>query len=305
MSVDISYIPRALQAGATLVSDCKALKITVNGSKAQAVEAMRGDGTPLTVEAKQIIVACGSIGSSLLLLRSGIIRNVGTRLSLNVRSLVFAEFSEPIDSFDGVQMCAYHERPRYILESFALPPGAFAASMPGWFRDHFDNMHAYRHFAVAGVLVGTQPVGRVSLVGDTRSPLSFSLPITDLRRVKDGIKQVCRIQLAAGAKRVLPATFTPAEFFDADQLDYLDELIVETDDVAIGSAHLQGGNPMSDDEQVGAVDSHFRVHGFENLFVCDASVFPTALQVEPQLSVMGLADYASHIIASCTSGDRR
>ncbi len=302
MSVDISYIPRALKAGATLISDCQALKIVTSGRQAQAVEAMHSDGTPLTVEARQIVVACGAISSSLLLLRSGITRNVGTRLSLNVRSLVFAEFPEPIDSFDGIQMCAYHQRPRYTLESFALPPGAFAASMPGWFRDHFDNMHSYRHFAVAGVLVGTQPVGQVTaaalpLIGAAGAPLSFSLPITDLRKVKDGIKQICRIQLAAGATRVMPATFTAAEFFAVDQLDSLDELIVETDDVSIGSAHLQGGNPMSNDKTVGVVDTQFRVHGFENLFICDASVFPTAVQVEPQLSVMGMADYASRIIA--------
>src|SRR5260370_31670170 len=95
----------------------------------------------------------------------------------------------------------------------------------------------------------------------------------------------------------MPATFTPVEFFDVDQLDSLDELIVETDDVANGSGHVQGGNPMSDDEKVGAVDTQFRVYGFENLFVCDASVFPTAVQVEPQLSVMGMADYASRILA--------
>lgn len=302
MSMDTSYIPRALKAGATLISDCQALKIITSGSQAQAVEAKHSDGRPLTVEATQIVVACGAIGSSLLLQRSGITRNVGTRLSLNVRSLVFAEFPEPIDSFDGIQMCAYHQRPRYTLQSFAMPPGAFAASMPGWFRDHFDNMHSYRHYAVTSVLVGTQPVGRIianamPLIGTSRSPLSFSLPITDLRKVKDGIKQACRIQLAAGATRVMPATFTPAEFFAADQLDYLDELIVETDDVSIGSAHLQGGNPMSNNETVGVVDTQFRAHGFENLFICDASVFPTAVQIEPQLSVMGMADYASRIIA--------
>jgi choline dehydrogenase-like flavoprotein len=296
MSVDISYIPRALKAGAILVSDCKAHRIATYGARAQAVEAMRNDGTPLLVEAQQIVVACGSIGSSLLLLRSGITRNVGTRLSLNVRSLVFAEFSEPIDSFDGIQVGAYHARPRYTLESFAMPPGAFAASLPGMFRDHFDTMHSYRNFTITSLLTSTQPVGQVSLVGDGRSPLSFSLPITDLRKVKDGIKQACRIQLAAGAKRVLPATFTPCAFFNADQLDALDELIVETDDVSLGSAHLQGGNPMSDDQEIGAVDMQFRVYGYENLFVCDASVFPTSVQVEPQLSVMGLADYASRLI---------
>jgi len=302
MSMDTSYIPRALNAGATLVSDCKALKIVTRGSKAQSVEAIRSDGTPLTVEAKQIVVACGAIGSSLLLLRSGIKRNVGTRLSLNVGSWVFAEFAEPIDSFDGIQMCSYHKQPRYALESFAMPPGTFAASMPGWFRDHFDKMRSYRHYAVAGVLVGSEPAGRViassiPIVGELLSPISFSLPISDLWKIREGIKQACRMELAAGARRVIPATFTPVEFFEADQLDYLDELIIEPDDVSTGSAHPQGGNPMSDDEKVGAVDTKFRVYGFENLFVCDASVFPTSVKVNPQVSVMGMADYASRIIA--------
>lgn len=54
---------------------------------------------------------------------------------------------------------------------------------------------------------------------------------------------------------------------------------------------------MSDDQKIGAVDTQFRVHGYENLFVCDASVFHTSVQVEPQPSVMGLADYASRLIA--------
>jgi choline dehydrogenase-like flavoprotein len=45
------------------------------------------------------------------------------------------------------------------------------------------------------------------------------------------------------------------------------------------------------------VDESFRVHGFDNLFVCDASVFPTAITVNPQLTVMALANYAAPGIA--------
>ena len=40
------------------------------------------------------------------------------------------------------------------------------------------------------------------------------------------------------------------------------------------------------------VDSHSKVYGFENLFVCDASVFPTSVGVNPQLTVMALASRA-------------
>jgi len=52
---------------------------------------------------------------------------------------------------------------------------------------------------------------------------------------------------------------------------------------------------MSDDPSIGVVDSRFRVHGYDNLFVCDASVFPTTIRINPQLTIMAMADYFSHL----------
>jgi choline dehydrogenase-like flavoprotein len=174
--------------------------------------------------------------------------------------------------------------------------------MPGWFEDHFDNMIRYRYFAVAGALVGTMPVGRIRqspipLLGDVLSPIDFSLPLSDLRKLRTGVKESCRIWLAAGARRVLPATTSGVEFTHPDQLDRLDELIVEAEDLSFGSSHPQGGNPMSDDPEIGAVNTDFRVHGFENLYVVDASIFPTSLGINPQLTIMAMADLASQGIA--------
>ena len=58
------------------------------------------------------------------------------------------------------------------------------------------------------------------------------------------------------------------------------------------------------------LDEDFRVRGLENLYLCDASVFPTSVHVNPQLTVMGLAQYAAHRIlgpppaSAPTGGDR-
>jgi choline dehydrogenase-like flavoprotein len=41
----------------------------------------------------------------------------------------------------------------------------------------------------------------------------------------------------------------------------------------------------------------FRVFGYDNLYVCDASMFPSSIGVNPQLTVMALADYAGQLIA--------
>lgn len=44
--------------------------------------------------------------------------------------------------------------------------------------------------------------------------------------------------------------------------------------VSMGSLHVSCTCPMSTSEKTGVVDQHLRVHGFKNLRVADASVFP-------------------------------
>lgn len=50
---------------------------------------------------------------------------------------------------------------------------------------------------------------------------------------------------------------------------------------------------MSADPRTGVVDASFAVHGFDNLFVCDASVFPSSVTVNPISTIMAVADYAA------------
>jgi choline dehydrogenase-like flavoprotein len=58
----------------------------------------------------------------------------------------------------------------------------------------------------------------------------------------------------------------------------------------------QGGNAISLDPAKGPVDPEFRVRGVPNVYVCDASVFPTAVTVAPNLSALTLAEYAATVI---------
>ena len=67
-------------------------------------------------------------------------------------------------------------------------------------------------------------------------------------------------------------------------------------DLLLTTAHPQGGNPVGEPGEGGVVDADFRVHGIDNVFVCDASVFPSSVTVNPQLTVMGMAQYAARRI---------
>jgi len=60
----------------------------------------------------------------------------------------------------------------------------------------------------------------------------------------------------------------------------------------MASAHPQGGNRMGRDEETSVVNSYCQSHKIKNLYICDASVFPTSLGVNPQLTVMAIASLA-------------
>jgi choline dehydrogenase-like flavoprotein len=150
----------------------------------------------------------------------------------------------------------------------------------------------------AGALVGTAPTGRVRPAITGGPDLVYTPAREDLVRLVEGVKLVCRIFLAAGATRVMPNTYDHMELTSEDELGRLDRYVRDATDLAVGTGHPQGGNAVSRDPTKGVVDERFRVHGMENVYVCDASVFPTSITVNPQLTVMALADYAAPAIAA-------
>jgi choline dehydrogenase-like flavoprotein len=265
------------------------------GDRAIGVVGVHASGEKVSVTADEVVVAAGPIGSSFLLQRSGIGGDaVGQGLHFNINSPLTTDFPDRVDSFAGIQMShayvAPGEPPGYLVETWFNPPATQALAMPGWFDRHFENMSRYRHMACAGVLVGTTTPGRVKPT--PKGPeIEYTASAADRRRMVDGLKVAGRIWLQAGARRVMPATFAWQEYRTAQSLNGLDTAVRETGDLLMTSAHPQGGNALGT-----VVDGDFRVRDFKNLYLCDASVFPSSVHVNPQLTVMGMAQHAARRI---------
>jgi choline dehydrogenase-like flavoprotein len=280
-----------------ILPECRAERIETTNGRAEAVLATLGDGRTLRVKARTIVVSAGAIASSWLLMQSKIAKGrAGRGLCFNMGSPITAEFDEVLESFDGVQISHYlqpGEGAGFVMESWFNPVVSQALNMPGWLDDHRKNMECFQHLTAAGVLVGTTKPGRLdrALFGGT--DINFTPARDDVQTLVDALKRLCRAYLKADARRVMPSTFQFLEFRNEDEVDQLDEYVKKSHYLSIGSGHPQGGNALSGDPGKGVVDGSFRVHGFENLFVCDASVFPTATTVNPQLTVMALAEYAA------------
>lgn len=64
-----------------------------------------------------------------------------------------------------------------------------------------------------------------------------------------------------------------------------------------GSAHQMGTCRMAADERNGVVDPSGKVWGTKNLFVADASVFPSASGVNPMVTNLAISDWISRGVA--------
>ena len=296
LSMLLSYIPKAIEKGVEVITSSEVQKIETSGSMATWLACKTKDGTRYRIKAKLVVVSCGAVASSVLLLKSGIARNVGTRVSFNVATPMHAEFPDKINAFDGVQMCCYlHDESLLIENTFNLP-AATSLIMPGWFHDHYARMQRYPYLATAAPVVGSEENGKIvrSILGGY--DVDYAISSGDFELLKKGMATLSRIFFNAGAIHVYPSTFNLSEINSEDGIDKIIAGIKSPEDVNMTSAHPQGGNPMSDDPGIGVVDTKFKVHGYDNIFVCDASTFPTSIKVNPQLTIMALSEYAAEKI---------
>jgi len=253
----------------------------------------------LRVKARTVVVAGGAIHSSRLLQRSLIGGpRVGRDLCANIATLMVGEFEERLSAFDGLQLANYVAPPQergYVLETWFNPLVITALSMPGWLETHQQNMSRYDHLMCMGVLMGTdpQPSNRVKRSWLTGREFSFAPSAAELARLAKALTVAGETLFEAGARRVMPSTFDYREYRSAGELGDLGEVLARPGNASLQSSHPQGGNAISEDPARGVVDPRFRVHGYDNLYVADASVFPTSVTVNPQLTVMAVAHHAA------------
>lgn len=279
-----------------IVAECTATKIRDTADGAE-VEAQLWRGPKVTVKGGAVVVSAGPIASSWLLMQSKLGgKRAGKGLSFNMGSPITADFDEPQGSYDGLQITHYVRPPAgsgFMLETWFNPVVSQALNMPGWLEDHARNMRRYDHLAAAGALVGTTPIGEVRRAVTGGPDIKFVPDRDDMQRLIGALELVGEIYLRAGAKRVMPNTFRYHEFTSVEQLAELRRYVTDGTDLSIGTGHPQGGNALGEDPASSVVGPDFKVHGTRHVFACDASIFPSSVTVNPQLTVMALADYAA------------
>lgn len=294
-STETSYIPAALARGAQLVTGARVERVDIVAGRARGVTATLSSGKTLRVKADAVVVAGGALMTPLLLARSGACGRsgwLGRNLSIHPATQVVALFDEEIDMARGIPQ-------GYGIESFAdeglmfegcsTPPDVLSVGIPWTGRPLMDLLDNYRRLAVFGFMIQDHSRGSVR-EGRNNSPIiTYSMNERDAALCQRGLGILSEVFLKAGARRVFPFAHGHAEITDQAGLEALRAARLRPGDFDVAAFHPLGTCRLGVDPRRSCVGPDQQAHDVAGLYVCDGSVMPSSLGVNPQVTIMAMS----------------
>lgn len=279
-------------------------RVVLNKGRAVAVEAIHR-GTRIRVEGRRITLASGAIASPAILLRSGIgprtdLRRLGVRCraDLPVGTVLCDHPSAGLPGLPAaglthdlavVTEIGVRYRSTRSTEDNDMQLCLATMFDPEQMRGFMPDPVAM--FMVGAVLMRPRSTGRLSI--ESTDP--FAAPRIDLNYLAhpdDVARMVEAWRLGRDLCRTEPlASLVQCLLIDDATLADDDALAALIRDQVTTTFHPAGTAPMGaagDDRAV--VDAHGRVHGMEGLRVVDASIMPTSVRSNTNLTVVAMAE---------------
>jgi len=309
-------IPRAVKAGAEIVTRCQAVHIRNDGRRVSGVVARvlsphtNKPFGEIVVDAPRVCVSGSATGTPALLIRSNIPdpgKGTGRSLRIHPALVAAGDFDEPVRAWQGIPQtyeCTEwlnlddeHGHRAWIVPAFAHPVGT-STLLPGHGEPHRELMKRYPHMGVLTAMIHDETRGIVEPSGETGLSISYWPGESDRRELMLGLWACAKLLFAAGAKRVLLPT-SPVRVLERGQnFDDLREAELSRGQMDVTAVHPMASVPMGDDPKVAAVDSRGKHHHMEGLWLADGSLFPTSIGVPPQLSIYAMGLHVGRAIVA-------
>lgn len=293
-SMDRGVIPAASALGARFLYNAAVTTLERRGARVTSLKvAVPGERVKrISVLADVFVLSAGAVFSPALLLKSGIrLKNVGRFLTIHPTTKVLALFEEKIHGWRGIpQAYGYRDLKEEgtAFEGVFLPPDVVGATLsPRRFGEVIAN---YDRVAAFGALIRDSHYGRVGHCPLFGTRAFYSLTPEDVQKFKKAIAFMARVFLAAGARKVFAFTNLKDDVLQTqrDVERFLNAPVRNTDIESMGF-HPLGTCRMGRTRDDSVVDQTCRVHGLDNLYICDGSVVPGPLGVNPQITIMAFA----------------
>jgi choline dehydrogenase-like flavoprotein len=273
-AMHLTYLPRAAHKGARVAARLSAERLLVEGGRAVGLACRDEDGRRVTIRAHQVVLAAGAIHTSNLLRPHR--RDAGKSFIIHPIVKAVGLFDERVEGWKGVVQGYYIDEfagDGILIMTGMVPPELLAFSLGP--ADHYDTMSRYAHALVVGAIVSDTSRGRV--VGGRVT--TYRQNRDDRSRTLRAIRRLAELLFASGARRVLLPLVHPHAIDSPSEIADLDGPVSE----------LLTIHPMGTCAMGAVTDARGAVHGLRGLHVADASLMPTSIGVNPQLTIMALA----------------
>ncbi|PGH31182.1 hypothetical protein GX50_06061 [[Emmonsia] crescens] len=291
----------------------------------------------VAIKAKKIIVACGSLQTPLLLLRSGLKNpQIGRNLYLHPVIFLSAVFGQEIKPWEGGILTSVVNEFENMdghghgakIETVTTVPSFFLPMFP-WTNgcDYKRVVSNLRNTAGFITLARERYGGRVYPDPiDGRCRISYTPSHYDRKNMMEAVIGAAKIAYVCGAQEIhttsrdIPSFIRPersatescgpeAGVNHAAFQAWIKKVRHTYSPLApertmFASAHQMGTCRMGTSPKTSVVDPSGKVWGTEGLYVADASVFPSASGVNPMVTNLAISDWTSQNIAKVLSSER-
>ncbi|MCF3581052.1 GMC family oxidoreductase [Planktothrix agardhii] len=293
-SMTETFIPRALKAGCKLLANTWIQNINQNHNNWILTgyhQVNNSPKQPIKIQAETVFVCCGAIQTPALLRRSGIKNNIGNALRMHPTVKIIAQFDQDINTLDmGVPVHQVKEfSPKFSFGCSISSPPYLSVGMtdhPNYTQEVQKNWHK---MAIYYAMIVGEGYGTVRNIPFCRDPLvSYKLTSQDLKDLSEALKKLAQLLFEVDAKILYPSISNSFLLTHPKDLDKIPEQL-PIKQTNLMTVHVFSSCPMGENLQKCAVNSFGKVHGFNNLYIADASLLCTAPGVNPQGTIMAIA----------------
>ncbi len=295
-STNVSYVPLALERGAQLVTGLRIEKVLTTRDAAVGVSGVStATGHHVTVRAKVVVLACGTLNTPALLERSGLCSTsgqLGRNLSIHPASGGLGVFDEEVHAArtvpQGYAIDEFKHEGLYF-EGAQVPLDLTAASVSGSGPAFVSLMEQFNHSFNFGFMVKDSSRGRVTGGADGEPTMRYSVNEADRALLQRGYAILCRVFFAAGAREVRLPVLGFDRLRSLDDVKRLERAKVPARHMDLTAYHPLGTARMGVAPLDSVVDETHEAHDVHHLFIADGSAVPSSLGVNPQLTLMAMS----------------
>lgn len=320
-AMHVSYLPRAVAAGARVRAGVQALRVVSEGGRATGVSCQAGlpttaaeevarngspaRGRPYEVRARAVISAGGAFGTPELLRRSGIGHpQLGRNLHVHPAAWIGALYPEQVRGWEGVMQSYYvdeWQHRRILLEATFSPLSFGAQWLPGAGSEHVRRVRDFDRVGSIGVHLHDRSSGRVGTHRDGSLRLSYRLTDEEAGLIQFGIARAAEVHFAAGATEVYP-NVGPVPVLPRGRLAEFEGMTLRPADLRLEAFHPMSTARMGSDPAASVTDPDGAVRGTEALYVADASLLPSSVGVNPMMTIIACATRVARSVAARLAG---